>query len=156
MLHMLHSLQTASLRWFVVAAFCFGFRRSHWWSLGWELRQDESFLLRLPAVERRAFQLFPLNRCRWPGPWSTTGTRGWKPLWGYSDRPDLEMFSPVVFDTYTPAGLAGGADGEAVCSRAKLWPGASPGTSAGPSARGSRGDGMSPVGDTQDKFPLLA
>lgn len=70
---MLYSFQNFNLRWFVVAAFCFGFWCSHWWSLGWELRQEESFLLSLPAVERRAFHLFPLSRCRWPGSRPTTG-----------------------------------------------------------------------------------
>lgn len=61
--------------------------------------------------------------------------------------------------TYMPAGLADSADGETACSRSGAWPAAWLHVSAGPSrpsARGSRGAGKSPVGDSQDKSPLLA
>lgn len=58
-----------------------------------------------------------------------------------------------------PAGLADSADGETVFSRSGAWPSAWPCVSAGPSKRsdrGSRGAEKSPVGDSQDRSPLLA
>lgn len=57
------------------------------------------------------------------------------------------------------AGLADSADGETVFSRSGVWPSVWPCVSAGPSRRserGSRGAENSPVGDSQDRSPLLA
>lgn len=64
-----------------------------------------------------------------------------------------------ALNSYMAAGRADSADGETVCSRSGVWPSAWPCMSVGASRRserGSRGAEKSPVGDSQDRSPLLA
>lgn len=121
------------------------------------------FLLRLPPAEGRAFQWPPLSPCRWPGSRSTdsiiTTAISEKYLRVYSMSPESERLRKVALNTYMPAGLADSADGETVCSRSGVWPSAWPCMSVGLSSRsvrGSRWAEKSPVGDSQDRSPLLA
>lgn len=160
-----------NLQGFVVAGFGSGVRRANCGGehRRWDVRHRGSFLLHLPAAERRALHLLPLSFRRWPGPVTTRSkdfrrlscylssisqscwTTSLRNIWHFG----RELWYFCAINTYMAAGLADSADGETVGSRSAVWPRISAGPSRR-SARGSRGDEKSPVGDSQDTSPLLA